>query len=136
MTVAMTSPDSWLACPPRYGTPRREDRPTRGGDVARFAQAVGTDLMPWQRHVADVALEVEPSTGRLRYRRVVLTVPRQSGKTTLMLATFLHRSLGMGSAQISAYAAQNGLDARVRLQREWHKLSLQGSPALRDTYIP
>lgn len=92
--------------------------------------------MPWQQHVADVALEVNPATGRLRYRRVILTVPRQSGKTTLMLAAFLHRSLGMGSPQISAYAAQNGLDARVRLQREWHKGALAKSPALRDTYAP
>lgn len=92
--------------------------------------------MPWQQHVADVALEVDPVTGRLAYRRVILTVPRQSGKTTLMLAAFLHRSLGMRTPQISAYAAQNGLDARVRLQREWHKLALQSSPALRDTYQP
>jgi hypothetical protein len=36
--------------------------------------------MPWQRHVADVALETDPDTGLLVYRRVVLTVPRQSGK--------------------------------------------------------
>ena len=92
--------------------------------------------MPWQQHVADVALEVNPATGRLAYRRVILTVPRQSGKTTLMLAAFLHRSLGMGGPQVSAYGAQNGLDARVRLQREWHKESLQSSAALRDTYTP
>lgn len=92
--------------------------------------------MPWQQHVADVALEVNPKTGLLAYRRVVLTVPRQSGKTTLMLAAFLHRALGMGSPQVSAYAAQNGLDARMRLQREWHKGIQQKSPALRDTYSP
>jgi hypothetical protein len=136
MTVAMTSSDSWLPCPPRFGTPRRLDRPTRGVDLAKFAAALGTRLMPWQQHVADVALEVDPATGRLAYRRVILTVPRQSGKTTLMLAMFLHRMLGMGSPQVASYAAQNGLDARMRLQREWHKQALQGSPALRDTYTP
>jgi phage terminase large subunit-like protein len=90
--------------------------------------------MPWQQHVADVALEVDPATGRLCYRRVILTVPRQSGKTTLMLALFIHRALGMGEPQTMAFAAQNGLDARMRLQREWHKKILQKSPALRDTY--
>lgn len=89
--------------------------------------------MPWQQHVADVALEVDPLTGLLAYRRVVLTVPRQSGKTTLMLAAFLHRALGMGSPQVSAYAAQNGLDARMRLQREWDK-TLKRSAALAGTY--
>jgi phage terminase large subunit-like protein len=98
--------------------------------------------MPWQRHVADVALEVNPDTGRLAYRRVILTVPRQSGKTTLMLALFLHRMLGMGSPQVAAYGAQNGLDARMRLQREWHGVGdkpsgiLQRSEVLRKTYTP
>jgi hypothetical protein len=98
--------------------------------------------MPWQQHVADVALEVDPGTGRLAYRRVILTVPRQSGKTTLMLALFLHRMLGMGSPQIAAYGAQNGLDARMRLQREWHGVGnspagiLQRSEVLRKTYTP
>ncbi len=98
--------------------------------------------MPWQQHVADVALEVDPRTGRLAYRRVILTVPRQSGKTTLMLALFLHRMLGMGSPQVAAYGAQNGLDARMRLQREWHGAGpnpagiLQRSVVLRGTYTP
>jgi hypothetical protein len=98
--------------------------------------------MPWQQHVADVALEVDPKTGRLAYRRVILTVPRQSGKTTLMLALFLHRMLGMGSPQVAAYGAQNGLDARMRLQREWHGVGnnpagiLQRSEVLRKTYTP
>ncbi len=98
--------------------------------------------MPWQQHVADVALEVDPKTGRLAYRRVILTVPRQSGKTTLMLALFMHRMLGMGSPQVATYAAQNGLEARMRLQREWHGVgnrpggTLQKSAALRDTYTP
>lgn len=99
-------------------------------------------MMPWQQHVADVALEVNPQTGRLAYRRVILTVPRQSGKTTLMLALFLHRMLGMGSPQVAAYGAQNGLDARMRLQREWHGVGpkpagiLQRSAVLRETYTP
>lgn len=98
--------------------------------------------MPWQQHVADVALEIDPRSGRLAYRRVILTVPRQSGKTTLMLALFMHRMLGMGSPQVAAYGAQNGLDARMRLQREWHGVGpqpsgiLQRSAVLRETYTP
>lgn len=98
-----------------------------------MARHLGTPLMPWQQHVADVALEVEPTTGRLAYRRVILTVPRQSGKTTLLLALFVWRALVMGSPQGMAFTAQNGLAARMRLQREWHEL-LRRVPAFRDTY--
>jgi phage terminase large subunit-like protein len=82
--------------------------------------------MPWQQHVADVALEVDPATGRLKYRRVILTVPRQSGKTTLILALFAHRALGFGSRQVMTYAAQTGVDARKKFIDE-HVPLLEGS---------
>ncbi|MDE0718664.1 MAG: terminase large subunit, partial [Rhodospirillaceae bacterium] len=45
---------------------------------------MGLDLMPWQRHVLDVALEERPD-GRLKYDEVNLTVPRQNGKTTTVV---------------------------------------------------
>jgi phage terminase large subunit-like protein len=70
--------------------------------------------MPWQRYVADVALEVNPDTGRLAYREIRLTVPRQSGKTTLMLALMVHRSLAMGGRQRVGYTAQTGQAARSK----------------------
>jgi hypothetical protein len=69
--------------------------------------------MPWQRQVADVALEVDPETRRLAYREVTLTVPRQSGKTTLILALAVHRALALGPARI-VYTAQTRLDARKK----------------------
>jgi hypothetical protein len=71
-------------------------------------------MMPWQRRVLDVALELDPD-GHPAYRRVVLTVPRQSGKTTLQLALFVHRALAWGTPQVMAYAAQTGKDARTKL---------------------
>ena len=49
--------------------------------------------MPWQRDVAEVAMEVDPETGLLHYRTVVVKVPRQSGKTTLLDAVVVHRCL-------------------------------------------
>jgi hypothetical protein len=49
--------------------------------------------MPWQRRAADVALEFDPSTGLYRYGTIVLTVPRQAGKTTLVGALADHRCL-------------------------------------------
>ena len=80
-----------------------------------IAEQLGQPLMPWQQTVADVALELDPATGRLWYRHVVLTVPRQSGKTTLILAVAIHRALGFGQAQRIVYAAQTRLDARKKL---------------------
>ena len=51
-------------------------RSTYGPRVAQTARLLGLELMPWQQFVADVALEVDLSTGLLAYREVVLTVPR------------------------------------------------------------
>ena len=74
--------------------------------------------MPWQRHVADIAYELDEETGRLAYREVRLTVPRQSGKTTLMLAAMTHRCIAMGSRQRIFYTAQTGKDARLKWEDE------------------
>ena len=89
-----------------------------GGSVARIAEILGTPLMPWQRHVADIAYEVNPDTGKLAYREVRLTVPRQSGKTTLMLAVMTHRCVAMGDRQRVFYTAQTGKDARLKWEDE------------------
>lgn len=135
MTVAMTSSDSWPSCPPRFGTARRPERETSGQQVATVARRLGLELMPWQQHVADVALEVDPQTGRLAYREIVLTVPRRSGKSALLLAMLIHRMVAMPAGQVAAFTMQNGLQARMRLRREWLPL-LKRSPALRDVYDP
>lgn len=71
--------------------------------------------MPWQRLVADVGLEIDPDTGLLAYRSVVVLTPRQSGKTTLVLAWELDRALLWGRPQHVAYTAQTGMDARKKL---------------------
>jgi hypothetical protein len=70
-------------------------------------------LMPWQQDAADIALEYDPDTRRLIYREVTLTVPRQSGKTTLILALAMQRAF-MGAAQNITYAAQTRKDARQK----------------------
>lgn len=88
--------------------------------------------MPWQRHVADVALEVSPVTGKLAYREVVLTVPRQSGKTFLLLCLMVHRAQGFGGPQRIVYTAQTRNDARRKWEDE-HVAILDRSP-LRDLY--
>lgn len=130
MTLALTSagcppqetgqPD--LTCLPRWGTPRRLERPTYGGALAKVAQLIGKPLMPWQRYVADVALEVIPETGRLAYREVVVTVPRQSGKTTLILPLHVWRAIAFpditGQPQRILYGAQTGVEALEKWEDE------------------
>ena len=109
----MSLTSSLPGCLPRWST-ARTDRPSRGREVAAIAEQLGTPLMPWQQHVADVATEFDPDTGRLVYREVRLTVPRQSGKTTLMLALMMHRCIAFGEKQRVSFTAQNGQAARAK----------------------
>jgi phage terminase large subunit-like protein len=87
--------------------------------------------MPWQRQVCDVALEVD-ADGRLAYRTVIITVPRQSGKTTLILPVMVHRALAFGEPQRLVYTAQSLKDARKKW-RDDHVDKLDRSP-LSDLY--
>jgi hypothetical protein len=70
--------------------------------------------MPWQQQVADVALELD-ADGSPVYREINVVVPRQCGKTSLMLSLELHRALLWGTAQTIGYTAQTGWDARRKL---------------------
>lgn len=97
---------------PQAATPRDPSARTDGPMVAAVAEALGTPLLPWQRLVADVAGE-RLASGAYRYRVVVVTVPRQSGKTTLMRARLVTRCLAQRNT-ITMYTAQTGKDARER----------------------
>ena len=109
-------------CLPRFGT-SRSSRPTYGAEVGEIARRLGTPLMPWQQSAADIALEYDPVTGDLWFEEVVITVPRQSGKTTLLLALMVWRCTTMArrlaEAQTVTYIAQSGLAARKKLIREF-----------------
>jgi len=100
-----------LSCPPRFGSERR-DRSTHGPALRATARSLGIEFMPWQADLVDVALELE--NGRLAYRDVAVAVPRQSGKTTLMLSLIVHRMITAPDQRI-AYGAQTRLAARVKL---------------------
>lgn len=126
-----------LTCPPRIGTLRDPSRKTFGCAVAKVARKLGQPLMPWQRYAADVALEVDSLTDELVYRDVTLLVPRQSGKTTLILAVKAHRALAMGriakkfnpsqgARQRIRYAAQSRNQAREKFVED-HLPVLQAS---------
>jgi phage terminase large subunit-like protein len=81
--------------------------------------------MPWQAYVADVALEVDEA-GRFVYRLVIVTVPRQSGKTTLDGAVMEHRTMTTPKARVW-FTMQTGKDAVDWLINEhWPQLSPLG----------
>lgn len=109
-----SSAASWPLCEPRWATPRTPGRRTRGAKVAQIAEALGQPLMPWQRQVVDVGLEETPD-GLPAYREIICTVPRQNGKTLLLLACELERAIGREQAQRIAYTAQDGGAARKKL---------------------
>jgi hypothetical protein len=107
-----------LECPPLWGTPRRPELPTLGGKVAKVMERLGFTPMPWQRYVWDVALELDPATGRLWHRDVGLSVPRQQGKTQGLLAVKVHRAQAWKRQRI-VYAAQTRSMARERWEDEF-----------------
>lgn len=104
MTSSRTSPA------PLWATPRNRARPTFGPQVGKVAAALGTPFMPWQKIVADTALEVGPD-GHYAYGTVIVSVPRQSGKTTLLRPVFTHRCLTTRRAS-TWITAQTRNDAR------------------------
>ena len=132
-------------CEPRWETPRTHSRKTLGPLVANVAAQLGTPLMPWQRKYADVALEIqgpdEPEPGIFAYHECGLTVPRQSGKTSLILPGVVARGMltpqyifdylgkfGMTKSnfrgrvkpfQVIAYTAQNGVYANKKFREDW-----------------
>lgn len=86
---------------------------------------LGQPPMPWQQDVLDVAYEID-ARGRLVYREVVLIVPRQAGKTTMLLSVQVHRALAWGAPQASFYTAQTRNHARAKFIDE-HLPILKGS---------
>lgn len=127
-----------LTCPPAWGTRRNPERATWGPHVARVAERLGKPYMPWQRHVIDIATEIDPVTGGLWYREVLLTIPRQSGKTTLTLPRVVWRAefaRHLGGRQRMLYAAQTGKDAKKKWQEDFLE-DLKAVPVMRGRYRP
>lgn len=122
----MTTSNDWRRLSqPRWATPRTEGRRTLGGEAARVARALTKPLMPWQRQVVDVGLELDPETGHLCYREVIITIPRQSGKTALDTVVMCHRMVPIPGSprpwagrQTAAFTMQNGWTAHKKFVNE------------------
>jgi phage terminase large subunit-like protein len=109
-----------------YATPRNLERRTIGGRIANIAAMLGKPGMPWQRCVWDVAGELD-AFGNLVYEIVIVTVPRQSGKTTMYGPVQIERAITSPGIK-TFYTAQTGKDARSRFNDL--KQLLEGSELL------
>jgi phage terminase large subunit-like protein len=78
---------------------------------------LGTPLMPWQQQVVDVALELD-GDGLPAYREIRVTVPRQSGKTSMILAVEVDRCIAWGGLQHVLYAAQDRINSRAKWEEQ------------------
>lgn len=77
--VGRTEPRLWTR-PLRELTPQT----SRGFEVIEFAKVfLGIDLYPWQKWLLIHGLEILPD-GAYRFRRVIVLIARQNGKTLLM----------------------------------------------------
>lgn len=101
---------------PRFATPRDLNRKTFGPAVGKVSTVLGRPLSPWQQQVSDVINEVDDE-GLLFHRFVIISVPRQSGKTALVLATAVHRCIAERRRKVWI-TAQTGQAARTRWREQ------------------
>jgi phage terminase large subunit-like protein len=102
--------------------------------VGAAAARLGKPFMPWQQLVADVALEIDPVSGRLVYPEAGLEVPRQSGKSTFVEAKGTHRCTAtgfFGDRQHVVYTAQTRQKAREKWEEDF-AADLENSVAFRS----
>lgn len=74
-------------------------------------------LLPWQWQVLRVATELRED-GTPAYREVIVSVPRQAGKSVLLLVALLDVCLAAPDRRV-AYSAQTGSDARRKLLEDF-----------------
>ena len=101
------------APPAAYLTPPTPGAPHQAMAVAAVAALLGKPLMPWQYMAAKLITERTPDDTRWRYPTVIITVPRQSGKTTLLDALYTQRCVTRPGTQVWM-TAQTGKDATAR----------------------
>lgn len=97
--------------PPKFATARDLSAPTMGTRQGEFARVwLRAPFMPAQQLIADVAGELRPN-GLPRYPLVLVTEPRQAGKSHLSMAQTGERCFSRPGFR-SWYTAQTGGDAR------------------------
>lgn len=106
-------PVGLFAPAPRFVTYVPPGTPNLGAEIARLARVLGKPLQPWQRLVVDGATSLRPD-GTFMFHDVLVSTPRQSGKTTLLGAVLAHRIMTVPGATCY-FTAQTGKDGRERM---------------------
>lgn len=96
---------------PRNMTPPSSTRSNLLAQNEAVAAARKKRLIPWQRAAIAGATEIDPETGTFYYSRVVISTPRQVGKTTTDSTMNLQNAL-MGPNRRGWTTAQDGQKAR------------------------
>lgn len=101
---------------PRYADHRHARRRSYGDELAAAAAAMGHPFLPWHAEVAYPALEYRVRTGRFYYdEAVVVTVPRQNGKTRGLSWPLMAWWGSKWRDQYTIYTAETRIKAARRL---------------------
>lgn len=133
----MIKPSRWKHDPPaRYMPEPIEGMPNELAEAVRLAEMMGWDLQPWQRHVIEVATQYtldEEGRREYKYRDILITVPRQCGKTTLIAPVAMLRSLHNPRAELY-FSAQTGQYAAEFMKKLGRARDKTWHPSLRKAF--
>lgn len=119
----------------KYATPPTPGRRHYGPAVTAVARSLALPPMPWQSHLYRVGTELLP-TGEWAYNRLVVSVPRQSGKTAGRGPIMLHRCIirPMARCWLTAQTRQDARDILVDdVGPRFHRSPLRGLAKLRKS---
>jgi phage terminase large subunit-like protein len=108
-----------MAADPLFAS-KAPDGPSRLSSVAEVAEMLGFTLMDWQR------LVIERATVAGAFREVIISTPRQVGKSLLMALVLIERMLSTPDSFV-LFGAQSRMTARGKLLDGWWPM-LQRSP--------
>lgn len=118
-----------MSSEPKYATRRTPTNPSYGRRIEAMAAYMGGALMPWQKQVAAVGMELDPRVpGAFRYDTVVVSVPRQSGKSYLLRAIMADRIMSYNRHEV-VMTAQTGKDAKKRWNQLINSLKADKKPS-------
>ena len=118
-----------MSSEPKYATARTLTNPSYGRRIEAMAAYMGGPLMPWQKQVAAVGMELDPKRpGAFRYDTVVVSVPRQSGKSYLLRAIMADRIMSYNRHEV-VMTAQTGKDAKKRWNQLINSLKADKKPS-------
>lgn len=127
--------DSLGDAQPAYYTKPTEGAPHQLAQARVMARALGTPLIPWQDLAVRIMSERRvDDPRRFRWPVVIITTPRQVGKTTTYRTWQLLKCIMQPKRQ-AFYTAQTGKDARARWKDAVTILTDKDSPLRRDVTV-